>query len=346
MPPVPAADINQFLQRKQPGWRRLEALLQRVESSGLLSLAGPEIREFGVLYRRASSDLVAARARTANAEVLEYLNDLVARAYAQVYGTRRFRARDLWAYLAAGFPRLFRRWLAYSALAAALTLGAALFGYLAQRSDPSAAYYMLPAEMAQVLPAARERAATRPGHMIGPHEMVMVSTAIFTNNIGVAFLAFALGITFAVGTVVVLLFNGFVLGIFAAAVGSGRAAIGFWSLILPHGIIELTAIFIAGGAGLMLGGALLVPGERSRRDALLERGRVAVLLLVGTLPLFIVAGLIEGFVTPPAWIAPYVKLLFAGFTLVALVAYLGMGGRRGGEGVEVAGTAESLYTRS
>lgn len=321
-----STDINQFLQRRQPQWSRLERLLERVESAGLLGLSPQEIREFGVLYRRASSDLVSARAKTANAEVLEYLNDMVARGYAQVYCTRRYEIAGLWSFLAADFPRLVRKRFRYVALATALSLAAALFGFLAQRADPAAGYYLLPPNMVRGMPAAHERLRQQPGQLMDPTEMAEMSAGIFTHNISISFLAFALGITLGVGSVTVLLFNGFMLGVFIAIVGRSDAAVGFWSLILPHGIIELTAIFIAGGAGLLLGGALLAPGRRTRGDALMERGRDAVFLVLGTVPMLVCAGLIEGFITPPLQIPPVVKLAFAGVTGIVLVAYLGFGG--------------------
>jgi len=326
-----STDINQFLQRRQAQWSRLEMLLERVEGGGLPSLAPAEIREFGVLYRRASSDLLSARAKTANAEVLEYLNDLVARGYAQVYRTRRYEVRDLWTFLRADFPRLVRRQIRYVALAGAITLVAALFGFAAQRADPAAGYFLLPPQLVRSLPAAREQLRRQPGHLLGPNEMASAAGRILTNNIGVAFMAFAGGITLGIGTVAALLFNGFLLGVVAAIVGRADTATTFWALILPHGIIELTAIFIAGAAGPMIGGALLAPGRRSRRDALIERGREAVLLVLGTIPMFICAGLIEGFITPPAQIPPFVKLAFAGVTAVLLVAYLGFSGLAPGD---------------
>jgi len=323
MPLSRSTDINQFLQRRQPQWYRLELLLERVEGSGLLSLSPAEIREFGVLYRRASSDLVSARAKTANAEVLEYLNDLVARSYAQVYRTRRYGIRNVWTFVSADFPALVRKRRAFVAAAAVITLLGTLFGFVAQRADPAAGYYLLPPQMMRILPAAREHLRREPGHVLGPDEMAATSGRILTNNIGVAFMAFALGITLGIGTVGALLFNGFLLGIFAAVAGWGDTSVAFWSLILPHGCIELTAIFIAGAAGLMIGAALLAPGRRSRRDALMERGGEAVLLVLGTIPMFVVAGLIEGFITPPVQIPPAFKLGFAGMTVLLLVGYFG-----------------------
>ena len=130
MPLARKTDINQFLNRRQESWRRLEALLQRAEEGGLQRLTAAEVREFGTLYRRASSDLVTARAKTANAEVLDYLNDLVARAYAQVYRSRRFQLKDVFTFLWIDFPRLFRHAGKYVALATVIFLVSLAFGWV------------------------------------------------------------------------------------------------------------------------------------------------------------------------------------------------------------------------
>jgi hypothetical protein len=106
-----------------------------------------------------------------------------------------------------------------------------------------------------------------------------------------------------------------------------KTALVFWSLILPHGFMELAAILVLGGAGFMLGGALLAPGNRSRRDALIERGRLAVLMALGGGAMLVLAGLIEGFITPPAFIPPVAKLIFAGLTVVGMGAYFTLAGR-------------------
>ena len=327
MPVARATNINEFIARKSPAWERLEHLLLQVESSGLHALQPHEVREFGVLYRRAASDLVSARSKTANADVLEYLNDLVARGYAQVYRSRPQRIRSFLVFFLVDYPRLVRHCWRYVALASLLLYGSAAFGWIAVKQDRAAAYHLLPPEMARNLHAIRQKMLTDPGHEIGPNEMSLMSTGIMTNNIGVSFLAFALGITAGVGTIMMLIYNGLMVGALAAGVAEGRAALGFWSLILPHGIIELTAITFAGAAGLLIGSALIAPGQRSRVDALVERGRLAVLLILGIVPMLVIAGLIEGFITPPIWIPPIVKLIFAAGTGVALAIYMFRGGR-------------------
>jgi uncharacterized membrane protein SpoIIM required for sporulation len=326
-PPAHGTELNSFLARRRPHWRRLEVLLEQAEREGLKALSTPEVREFGTLYRRTSSDLVTARSRTANAEVLAYLNDLVARAYAQVYRSRRFHLRDAVTFLLVDYPRLVRHCWKYVALAAALfTLGFG-FGWEMNRRDPAGAFYTLPPTFARSIPEMRRRWAGNTGHHFGPDMMAAMSSMIMANNIAVGFSAFASGILLGVGPLYAMLQNGMMLGILGEAMSRPQTALTFWSLILPHGILELAAIMIMGGAGFMVGGALLAPGRRSRRDALVERGRLAVLLALGGAAILVVAGLIEGFITPPAFIPPAAKLIFAALSLAALAAYVGLAGR-------------------
>src|SRR5262245_609348 len=122
-------DLNVFLQRRQPDWRRLEALLENVETKGLSTLEPAEVREFWALYRSASSALIAARAKTANAEVLQYLNDLVARSYSQIYRSRRFNLSVIRTFLFEGFPRLYRESGRFVALAGILFLVGVAVGW-------------------------------------------------------------------------------------------------------------------------------------------------------------------------------------------------------------------------
>lgn len=327
MPLAHRTDINQFLNRRQDSWRRLEFLLQRVESGGLKALTPFEIREFGTLYRRASSDLVTARSKTANAEVLQYLNDLVARAYAQVYRARRYRFQDIFTFFAVDFPRLARHQWKYIALATLLFFIGAGFGWEMHQRDPAAAFYLLPHGMAKALGPMRGQWQGRTGHEFNAIEMPIMSSGIMTHNIGIGLTAFAGGIFFAVGPLYAMIENGLVLGVLGAAMSRPDTAFTFWSLILPHGILELTAIFIMGGAGFMMGGALLSPGARSRRDALIERGRPALLLALGGAAMLVIAGTIEGCLTPWDFIPRSWKLVFAGLTLVAEIVYFTRAGR-------------------
>jgi uncharacterized membrane protein SpoIIM required for sporulation len=147
------------------------------------------------------------------------------------------------------------------------------------------------------------------------------SSFIMTNNIRVTIMAVALGITAGIGTAVVLISNGLMVGGLAGVATNVHANLLFWAVILPHGILELTAISIAGGAGLLLGRALYAPGDLPRRDALRLAGGEAAQLLVGVAVLLVFAGLIEGFITPLP-MPPLLKVSFGLLTGLALVMYL------------------------
>ena len=154
-----------------------------------------------------------------------------------------------------------------------------------------------------------------------------MTSTIMVNNIYVSVLAFGFGLTLGLGTLFVLAQNGMMLGALAAVFTARGQGVLFWSLILPHGVWELTAIFLAGAAGLQIGLALLRPGQMSRRDALLGAGRQAVSLMGLVCVLLVLAAVVEGFFTPsdlPSW----AKLLFSGIAFVLLSVYLFFGGRR------------------
>jgi uncharacterized membrane protein SpoIIM required for sporulation len=319
-------DINRFLQEKRTRWQRLETLLAQVEKSGWKNFTPVEVREFGALYRLVSSDLVQARSQTGNAEILEYLNDLVARSYSHVYRSRRLSLSEALAFFTVGFPRLFRQTFLYALVATIVFMGGASFGFFATATDPTAPQQLLGRQIADIQPKTQGGGGLPLSRSVMPNESAVMSSYIMTNNIRVSFLAFAAGVLFGVGTMGVLFFNGIMVGSLAQTFVAAREGVEFWSLILPHGIIELTCIFIAGGAGLLIGKALALPGRRRRREAVAEQGQLAIRLILGVIPLLVLAGTIEGFITPLP-IGPYPKLAFALLTAVGLVAYLGGAGR-------------------
>ncbi|GGI04903.1 stage II sporulation protein M [Egicoccus halophilus] len=149
---------------------------------------------------------------------------------------------------------------------------------------------------------------------------------VFTNNARVGALAFASGIAAGVPTLVVLVVNGLNVGVAAGMFHAAGEAARFWGLILPHGLLELTAVFVAGGAGLRLGWALIAPGERFRRQALAEEGRRCVVIVIGLVLVFLVAGLLEGYVTPAPW-PTWARVGTGALVWVAFLAYVGIYGR-------------------
>lgn len=325
---VSGFDVQRFVRERTPDWQDLEALLTRVESHGIRVLGVEGARRFGKLYRNVSNDLVRARTEVVDAALQDYLNDLVARAYAQIYAGAGARGAGLLAFFALEFPRLVRaewRAVAFSAL---LFVGGALSGALAAWLDPDAMSVLLPEQHAEITPAERvARDEGRGAH--ATHEATAFSSFLFTHNIQVSFLAFALGITFGIGTVSLLIYNGLPLGALAVQYHLAGYGLFFWAWILPHGIPELTEIAIAGAAGLVLARGLVLPGRRTRREALVAEARRAAQLVVGGMPVLVLAGLIEGTVSQvhePTMPYP-VKLAFALLIGIGLYAWLALAGR-------------------
>jgi uncharacterized membrane protein SpoIIM required for sporulation len=313
-------DLRGFIEERKPSWRRLEDLLDRVDRTRF-KLSAAEAQELGALYRRASADLCRAQARTANAELLRYLNDLVARGYALIYSGRKFRWGEIIEFFTDRFPAVFRaRWRPI-ALAAAIMAAGFLFGFVAAWFDETAAHFLVPDQVRETVKNVQQLPQQFASRVIPPGQSAIMSSFIMANNIRVCFMAFAAGVTLGFGTAVALFYNGLLVGVLASYMHRAGFAVPFWAIILPHGVIELTAIFIAGGAGFVIGAALLNPGELGRRQALRRSGLDAVRLAMGTVPMLVVAGTIEGFVTPQGYIPDGAKLGFGLLTGIGLVAY-------------------------
>jgi uncharacterized membrane protein SpoIIM required for sporulation len=238
---------------------------------------------------------------------------------------RSWRALKEW--LTAGFPALVRRRWVPIAIAAALFYGPALATYTAVRVDPDLSRRLVSAEMMSRAEEAAAKEAAGHGYVeVSDAMMPVMASGIISNNIQVTFLAFAGGILAGLGTVLALVFNGVSLGAVAAVFANHGQSLHLWTFVVGHGAIELTAICIAGGAGLWMGSALLLPGRRTRGEVLVRRGSEAVSLIGGTTMMLIVAGMIEGFVSP-SQLPRELKLGFAAIVAALLVAYLLFAGR-------------------
>ncbi len=327
-------DVGTFISRRRPAWTDLEDLLDEADRSGLKSMDLEDIRRLGRLYREASADLVWARSRRAGAEVVDYLNALVARAYARIHPPRRLRWEAVITFFRVDYPRLVRRNLRPILLAMAVFLAGGLFGAGGMAFDPMAASYLLPEEHQYLDPKQRVARDTGGEFLLTPDLQAAFSAYLFTHNIQVSVLAFAVGLLGGVLTALILFMNGVLIGALAYAYHADGVGLFFWAWILPHGSLELSAVFIAGGAGFVLGRALLAPGRRSRRDALREDGAEAVRLVLGLAPILVVAGLVEGTLSQwhLPWIPPALKLLFAAAAGGSLWLWLLRAGRGEGPG--------------
>jgi uncharacterized membrane protein SpoIIM required for sporulation len=308
---------DEFIARKKPAWERLTALLDR-SGAGLDALSAAELQELGRLYRQATSDLAVARRDFAQHPVSVYLNGLVARGHGAIYREGGGGPRQILTFFTHTFPQAFRATWGHTLAAFLMFFLPALAAFIVTYRNPGLAAILLPGSepIIEAIEAGEE-------WWLRINEEGRASSAaqIMTNNIGVAIRAFAGGVLFGVYTLYILAFNGLLMGVVAGAAQRFGFADNLWGFVAAHGVLELSVIFIAGGAGLQIGWALLRPGLLTRRAALVVAARRAVLLLLGCVPIFVLAGLIEGFISP-APLPVAVKLFVAASSGVALLVYL------------------------
>lgn len=303
-------------------------LVRQVEGSDVKSLSPAELRELGLLYRQAAADLSAARADRSSRALEQYLNRLVGRAHNYIYSGQRISAASLWRFFAHGYPRLLRRMSGYVTAATAVFLLAGLLGTLITIIRPNFAAMMLGPQMMDDIQQ----------HKMWTDSVLsakpQASSAIMTNNISVCFATFAGGILAGIGTLVLLFNNGLEIAVVLTCCAQHHMALSLVSFMAAHGALEIPSIMIAGAAGLRIGAGILFPGMLLRRDALALAGSEAVQLLSGTIPLLIVAGTLEAFLSPTH--APMaLKFAVCAVLFTGLVVWLGEGGRKKVEGQSV-----------
>ncbi|MDQ6749523.1 MAG: stage II sporulation protein M, partial [Actinomycetota bacterium] len=282
-------NLERFQTEREPRWRELERLLE--DARGRSERLGPDgVRRLGERYRAASADLALARRSFAGDPLVARLEDLVGRTRPLVYDApgergslRSFASRGYWRRIAERPQPVLVAW--------ALLIGAGLLGLLWSRHDPEAAIGVVPAAF---------RGGMRHSNDLGlsPGEQSAFSTEIFTNNIKVSFLAFAGGLAAGLPTGAALLYNGLLLGVLGGLADHAGSGETFFELVFPHGVLELSCIAVSGAAGLRVGWALVEPGRRRRAVALQAEARRAVEVVLGTIPWLVLAGLVEGFLTP------------------------------------------------
>jgi uncharacterized membrane protein SpoIIM required for sporulation len=288
-------DLDVFVSAHRAEWDRLDALLRRRRR-----LTGPEVDELVALYQRTATHLSLIRSSAPDPQLTGRLSQLVARARGAVTGTRRASWRDVTRFLAYGFPAAVyrsRHWWVPTALLSVLV--AALLGWWIGTHPDVQATIAAPSEL---------RELTRPGgeyeSYYSSHPAASFAAQVWTNNAQAAAICLILGVFLGIPVIWILFLNMLNLGIGFGLMSSAGRLDTFLGLVLPHGLLELTAVFVAAGTGLRLGWTLIDPGPRTRRTALAEEGRAALGMAIGLALVLFVAGAIEGFVTPsglPTW---------------------------------------------
>ncbi len=312
-----------FLKKNRPEWARIEGLAARLDGSGR-PLSGTELFTLVSLYRKITGDLARARMLKLHPDVVDYLNQLVGRVHFLVYAPPPYPFGRVLEFFRSGFPQAVRRQWRYVLGAILLVLVPAVAAYVAVAAEPSlGAAFAPPGYVDEV----EKNFGKTFGKEARPAGMGAIATSFYiTNNIKVAFLAFAWGAFLGLGSVHILAFNGIVLGGVGAVVHQHGLSYNFWSFVASHGGIEIGAILLSGAAGMRIGFALLNPGIRTRKAALAEAGREAGLLMFGVIVMLALAAVIEAWISPST-LPNGVKLAFGTLNLVALTAYLTLAGR-------------------
>ncbi|MBS1805299.1 MAG: stage II sporulation protein M [Acidobacteria bacterium] len=306
---------NQWIAKRRPHWERLAFLLTRSDQNGVASLSRSELQEMALLYRQVAGDLSVLRRDETARTYTEHVNMLLARAHHIIYSRKKTGWAALFRFLKDEYPAIFQKQKSYVVASLLVSVAWGILGAALTSARPQfMRHYVGPAMI-----------ATMEQHKMWTESIVSVApqetSHIMTNNLSVSFLTFAGGIVFGVGTFFLLLNNGMMLGVIAAACHQYGMSLALWSFVVPHGSLELPAIIIAGGAGFRIGRAMLFPGGYRWKDSVARGGIEASRLVSGVIPMLVVAGCLEGFFSPshaPVWL----KFTVGGLLFTLLLTWL------------------------
>ncbi|GIU82182.1 MAG: stage II sporulation protein M [Acidobacteria bacterium] len=314
--------IEKFIYDRRNNWEKLESLLNELDKLPLRKLPREQIRELGWLYQRVTADLAIARAESNNPRVISYLNSLAIRAHGKIYRTEHEILGTIKKFYLEDFPKTFRETFNYTLFAFIVFMTVAIISFFLAYTDHK---FVQAADLEWVRGSAANN--QKWWESINPYNQ-LASSQIMTNNIMVAFRAFAYGAFLGFGSIYILALNAMLIGGVFGVCYATNPAFGneLATFVVGHGVIELSCIFIAGGAGTMIGHSIIAPGDLKRIDALKKAGVKTIRLVFGCASLLVVAGIIEGFISPsslPAWF----KYLVGISTGIAMYSYLFLVGK-------------------
>jgi uncharacterized membrane protein SpoIIM required for sporulation len=314
--------MNRFIDERKDNWQRLEDLLEMLRGSSLKYLSKIEVREFGELYRRAATDLAIARAETRDPKLINYLNSLVIRAHGKVYRSEGEGVGIIKRFFGYDLPQTFRANWRYMALSGAVFFLFVIFGFVATARDPEFTHFVgLSGVVEQITSNTYWWKSLNDANQIG-------ASFILSNNILVTFRAFAMGALFGVGAIYDIAFFGAHVGsVFGACYNLNPPFAGeLGGFVVAHGVVEISTVFFCGGAGMMIGYSIIDPGDLPRSQALKKKGIEAMKIVLGSACFLVVAGIIEGFISPSS-LPVVIKICVGVLSGVLMFSYLALAGR-------------------
>lgn len=292
---TPLLNASRFRAAHQQDWERLDRLVSLMEKRSIRALADEDLIELPGLYRTTLSSLSIARETSLDRSLITYLEQLSIRAYFQIYGVQTSALVQLAAFFGSGWPNAVKALWRETLVTFLLTVAGALAAYLLVASDPSWFFGIIP----QGLASGRDPSASAPAlreTLYGSQDGMLAAfaTFLFTHNAQIAIFSFALGFALAVPTIMLVLYNGLMLGAFLAVFSAKGLGWNLLCWLAIHGTTEIFAILISGAAGIRIGLAFAFPGARSRMDAAVSAGRVGATAMLGTIVMLSIAGLLEG----------------------------------------------------
>ncbi len=307
---------ERFIRRYSGVWEEFEAVLKEAGKGS--SIKDPDFfNKITSLYHRTSSHLSYARTHFPLSRTCEYLNRLVSKGHGIMYSAPKAKLPSIISFYKRQVPETVMKNFRYILAAALIFIAAILYSWIQTQADPTNAWVFLPEEIIQSFEPGEAAAETGSSDS---WDSSLMSGIIMINNIKVALNSFVFGITFGIGTIYVLFVNGTLLGSLSVLAVTKFSALEYWSLILPHGFIELTAIILCSAAGLRIGLSLINPGIYSRKDSFVMAAMDGLKIIGVVVPMLVIAALIEGFITPSK-LHPWIKLIFAACTCVMMLYY-------------------------